>query len=245
MGVNVRDPNFRTTRWSVVNAARAEDPSAAQEALAVLCETYWYPLYSFVRRSGLAAHDAEDVTQGFFARLLEKRDIGGADPGRGRFRTYLLGALKHFLENERDRATAIKRGGGQTMLSIDFAGADRRFQIEARDTTSPDSAYERHWALALLGHAMERLRGKYITRGKQALFDALRPALLGGDIAGPRDRLAAQLGMEEGALNTALHRLRKHFREALHAEVADTVTDPADVEDELRFLRDVLARARR
>ena len=238
-------PSFRTTRWSVVNAALADDSSATREALAVLCETYWYPLYSFLRRSGHAAHDAEDVTQGFFARLLDKRDFGGADPRRGRFRTYLLGALKHFLDNERDRARAIKRGGGQAMLSIDFADADRRFQIEAREPTSPDGAYERHWALALLGHAMERLRVEYVARGKQALFDTLRPALLGGDTPVPRDRLAAQLGMEEGALNTALHRLRKHFRAALRAEVADTVSDPADVEDELRFLRDVLAQAKR
>ena len=234
------DSGFRTTRWSVVSAARGKDSSAARQALVVLCETYWYSLYAFVRRSGYDAPDAEDLTQGFFERLLEKRDFRTADPRRGRFRTYLLAAMKHFLANERDRARAIKRGGGQATLPIDFVEADRQYKLEADDRSSPERTYERRWALALLASTMGRLRDEYSSQGKGALFDALRPALLGDDPPLAREELAASLGMKEGALNTALHRLRKRFRECLRAEVVHTVADPAEVEGELDFLRGVL-----
>ena len=233
-------PGFQTTRWSVVAAAAADDSVAAHAALAVLCETYWYPLYAYLRRSGHTPPDAEDVAQGFFTRILAKRDIRGADPGRGRFRTYLLGALKHFLSHERERGRALKRGGGQPVLSIDYVDADRRYQLEASDRTGADAVFERHWALALLARAVDRVRAAYAARDQGALFEALRPALLGRDDDGSRERIASALGMEVGAVSTALHRLRRRFREALRAEVADTVADPTDIEDELQFLREVL-----
>jgi len=233
-------PDFQTTRWSIVRAAGGSDSAAAREALAVLCETYWYPLYAFVRRSGRSKEDAEDLTQSFFARLLDKRDIRGADPGRGKFRNYLLGALRHFLANEQQRARAAKRGGGRAPFSIDFPEADRRYNLVADDRSSPDRLFEHEWAVALLARAMAGLRAEYGARGKQETFDRLRPALLGDTDAGARARLAAAAGMQVGAFNTALHRLRKRFQQRLRDEVAHTVKHPGEIDQELRFLRSAL-----
>jgi len=224
---------FRTTRWSVIEAAAGEDSAAARDALATLCETYWYPVYAFVRRSGCDADEARDVTQAFFARLLEKRDIGSADPGRGRFRAFLLGSVRHFLSNERDRARALKRGGGQSPLSIDQADAEGRYAIEPADPATPETLFMRHWALTVIDAAMQRLAEEYGTQGKQEVFEKLRPALTGADPGTPRREMAAELGMSETALNVVLHRMRRRFRHKLKGEVAQTLADPGDTDDEL------------
>jgi len=231
------DIDFHTTHWSVVRAAVGEDPEAANAALKVLCETYWYPLYVYLRRSGCSRQNAEDLTQGFFARLLEKRDIRGADPSRGRFRAYLLGALKHYAAGERERARAAKRGGGAIPFTIDFPQADRHYSLEADDRSSPDHVFERQWAVALLARTIEVLRADYSARGRGELFDRLRPALLGDAQGGSREELAAAAGLQVGAFNTALHRLRKRFQERLREQVAHTVAHPGEIEEELRFLK--------
>ena len=232
------DGRFLTTRWSVVrNAGRASASSSA--ALSELCEAYWYPLYAFVRRSGHGADEARDLTQGFFARLLEKREFEGADPERGRFRTFLLNGMKFHLANEREKARALKRGGGRAPLSIDHGQADSRYGLEATDELTPERLFERAWALALVDRVLDALGEEYAARGKGALFDALRSTLTGG--AGEsRAELAERLDTTENALKVAIHRLRARFGERLRGEIADTVADEADIEDELRHLFDVL-----
>jgi len=224
---------FRTTRWSVIQAAAGEDSKAARDALGTLCETYWYPVYAFVRRSGCDPDEARDVTQGFFARLLEKRDIGSADPTRGRFRGFLLGSVRHFLSNERNRARALKRGGGQVPLSIDQTDAEGRYAIEPADPVTPETLFMRHWAMTVVDASMQRLADEYADQGKQELFERLRPALTGADIGMSRREMAAELGMSETALNVVLHRMRRRFRHKLKEEVAQTLADPGDTEDEL------------
>jgi RNA polymerase sigma-70 factor (ECF subfamily) len=224
---------FRTTRWSVIQAAAGEDSAAARDALATLCESYWYPVYAFVRRWGGNADEARDLTQAFFARLLEKRDIGSADPARGRFRGFLLGSVRHFLSNERDRARALKRGGGQLPLSIDQTDAEGRYAIEPVETATPETLFMRQWALTVVEASMRRLADEYAAQGKKVLFDRLRPALSGAETGTPRQQLAAELGMSETALNVVLHRMRRRFRHKLKEEVAQTLADPEDTEDEL------------
>jgi len=224
---------FRTTRWSVIQAAAGDDSAAARDALGTLCETYWYPVYAFVRRSGCDPDEARDVTQGFFTRLLEKRDIGSADPARGRFRGFLLGSVRHFLSNERDRARALKRGGGQSVLSIDQADAEGRYAIEPADPVTPETLFLRHWALTVVESSMRRLAEEYAAQGKQDVFERLQPALTGADTGMTRREMAAELGMSETALNVVLHRMRRRFRHKLKEEVAQTLADPDDTEDEL------------
>jgi RNA polymerase sigma factor (sigma-70 family) len=224
---------FRTTRWSVIEAAAGQDSEAARDALGTLCETYWYPVYAFVRRSGCNADEARDVTQDFFARLLEKRDLGMADPARGRFRGFLLGSVRHFLSNERDRARALKRGGGQSPLSIDQTDAEGRYAIEPADPSTPETLFMRHWALTVLDASMRRLADEYAAQGKQLVFDRLRPALTGAETGVSRREMAAELGMSENALNVVLHRMRRRFRHKLKEEVAQTLVDPSDTDDEL------------
>lgn len=239
--------SFLTTRWSVVRAAaRGEHPTGTdvEAALASLCEGYWYPLYGYVRRQGHGADDARDLTQAFFARLVEKRDLDGAAPELGRFRAYLLAALKHFLANERERGRALKRGGGRAPLSIDAGEADSRYRFDRAElghAETPERAFEREWARAVLDRALEALRADYEARGKRELFEALE-GTLGGAAPADEDRaaLAERLGTSEGALNVAAHRLRRAFRERLRSEIAGTLADPADVEDELRALFDAL-----
>ncbi len=231
---------FRTTHWSVVHAAGGLDSAEARGALATLCNAYWYPVYAFVRRAGNDAEYARDLTQGFFARLLEKRDLGAADPARGRFRSFLLGSVKHFLANERDRAQALKRGGGREPLSIDGDDADRRYCIELVEASTPEKIFLRNWALALVRRATDRLGEEYGAQGKRGVFERLRPTLTGEAGGSSRRELAEQLGMTENALNVAVHRLRREFRETLKDEVAQTLADPTDVEDELRAMMAVL-----
>ena len=232
--------SFRTTRWSVVRAAGAADSDTSRAALETLCRDYWYPLYAFVRRSGMPDEDARDHVQGFLARLLEKRDLGGADPERGRFRSYLLGAMKHFLSRERERADALKRGGGAEILSIDFGDAADRYAREPVERMTPESLFERQWATLLLDRATKRLGREYRSRGKEELFRSLAPLLTGDGGEGSRSELGRKIGLSRGALDVALHRLRKRYREAVRREISDTVDTPEQVEEELRALRAAL-----
>jgi RNA polymerase sigma-70 factor (ECF subfamily) len=233
--VPVRPAGFATTSWSVVVAARDGDAAQAREALATLCETYWYPLYAFIRRQGNSAQEAEDLTQEFFSRLLEKDFLEGVDRSRGKFRSFLLAACGHFLSNERDRARAWKRGGRCRIVSLDFAQAETQYALEAADRLSPDKLFARRWALTLLRNVLSRLRADYAARGKAALFDRLRVSLLGED-SEPAASLAAALGMTAGAVRVAVHRLRQQFRELLREEIARTVDRPEEIEEEMRDL---------
>jgi DNA-directed RNA polymerase specialized sigma24 family protein len=232
--------HFRTTRWSVVHAAAGPNSGDAHEALTTLCDSYWYPVYAFLRRSGQEAEDARDLTQGFFARLLEKRDIGSADPVHGKFRDYLLGAVKHFLANERARERALKRGGGRALLSIDYQDADRQYSLEPADPATPEKLFLRNWALALLLRATERLGEEYGAQGKRVVFERLRPMLTGETEAARRREIAESLEMTENALNVAAHRLRRRFRHQLREEIADTLADPDETENELRAMLAIL-----
>jgi RNA polymerase sigma-70 factor (ECF subfamily) len=229
---------FLTTRWSVVRSAHspdAPDAPAAREALTRLCESTWYPLYAYVRRRGHDADAARDLTQSFFTRLIEKRDFSAAAPEHGRFRAYLLGAMKHFLSNEHARATAQKRGGGR-VFTIDEGDADVRWAREPSDDLTPERAFERSWALALLERTLDGLREEYAAEGRAELFGALEGTLSGHADGASRRALAERLGTSENALNAAAHRLRKRYRARLRAEIAETLADPSHVEQELADL---------
>jgi len=213
--------------------ARSAGSSAALEQL---CRTYWYPLYSFARRSGLPPHDAEDLTQSFFAFLLERDAIARADRERGRFRTFLLAAFKNFHANERAHRTASKRGGGSTFLSFDELQAEHCYQQEPSANLSPERLYDQKWAASLLDQVIQTLRREYSALGKGALFDVLRGVVWGGPQETAYALLARQAGLSEGAFKVAVHRLRSRFRECLRQEIAQTVGSPAEVDDELRHL---------
>lgn len=230
---------FATTHWSVVIAAGRGDDSRAQAALDRLCRTYWYPLYAFVRRSGQSSHDAEDLVQAFFARCLEKNYLADADRDRGRFRTFLLVALKRFLANEWDRARARKRGGAHAPISLDALAAEQRYALEPADVESADRLYERRWALTLLEKVLQRLEAE--NAGKLAQFGALKEALTTPG-ATRYAELAARLGLSEGAVKVAVHRLRQRYRALLEEEIANTVARPDEIEAERRFLLAVLSR---
>jgi RNA polymerase sigma factor (sigma-70 family) len=230
------DRQFVTTRWSVVLAAGRGETPEAQEALAVLCRNYWYPVYAFVRRKGHSPHDAEDLTQEFFARLLEKHYLAGIKREGGRFRSFLLTALNRFLANEWDRVRALKRGGGQQAVPIDRDSAESRYQVEPAHELTPEKLYERQWAQALLDQVLARLRAEYGQDGKAALFDQLSRSLSLPRGALPYAELAGQLGTTEAAVKMAVQRLRARYRELLRAEIAQTVAQPAEVEEEIRYL---------
>jgi RNA polymerase sigma-70 factor (ECF subfamily) len=228
---------FPHTHWSrVIAAGKSADSTHAREALARLCETYWYPLYAFIRRQGHAPHDAEDLTQSFFAFLLERNLLAVADPSKGRFRSFLLVSLKNFLANEFDRAQAQKRGGGQVILSFNANSAETRFVAEPADYQSPDKVFERNWALALLAQVLARLRAEQVAEGKLAQFDKLKPFLMGDGAVPSYAELAAQTGLKEETLRMAVSRLRRKFRILLCEEIAHTLADPSALEDELRCL---------
>lgn len=233
-------PEFHPTRWSLVARASADDAPTARRALGELCELYWPSLYGFLRRSGHGEHDALDLVQSFCARLLERGGLAGADAGTGAFRHYLLGALRHFVANERRAGKSEKRGGGVLPFSLD--DAERRYATETQHGDAPDREFERSWAVALLARARCRLREEYVARGKQELFDRLEPALVAADDAGRHQDTAAALGTTEGAIKVALHRLRERMRERIRAEVLETVADPALVDGELQALFEALGR---
>jgi RNA polymerase sigma factor (sigma-70 family) len=235
----VRSPAFVTTHWSVVlKAGRADTPNAAA-ALEQLCRNYWHPLYAYVRRAGHSPEDAQDLVQEFFARLLERNTIGRADPGRGRFRSFLLTVLKNFLANEWDKQRAKKRGGEVKMLSLQFDTAETRLAPAHQDT--PDKAFDRQWALSLLEVVLGRLRHEYASTRRDDLFRALKDTLSGARSEIPYRELAARLGMSEGAVKVAAHRLRQRYRELLREEIANTVSGPEEIEAELRDLFRALA----
>jgi RNA polymerase sigma-70 factor (ECF subfamily) len=231
---------FATTHWSVVLAAGNAASPGSRRALATLCEAYWFPLYAFARRLGRQPDDARDLTQAFFARLLEKDFLRAADPARGRFRSFLLAAFKHFLAKEHDRAAAQKRGGGKHMFSLDLASAEGRYGLEPASGLTPERAYERRWALTLLDRVMRRLQDESSALGKERLFDRLKVFLTGDSDTPPYREVADELGMTEGAVKVAVHRLRRRFRELVLEEIAQTVDGPAEVEDELRHLFEAL-----
>ena len=234
---------FPSTQWSIVLAARRRDATEpARAALAALCEAYWYPLYAYVRRRGCDADAARDLTQGFFARLLEKEGPLDVRPELGRFRSYLLGALKHYLVNEWDRARAAKRGGGLTVASLDFEAGESRYRLEPTHDLTPERVYERRWALTLLEGVLCRLEAESGAAGKRKVFLRLRPFLTGDGERGSYRRLARELSMSEAALKVAVHRLRRRYRELLRAEIAETVARPEDVDDELRHLLAAVSR---
>jgi RNA polymerase sigma-70 factor (ECF subfamily) len=233
---------FVTTHWSVVlSAARLESPEASQ-ALEKLCRAYWYPLYAFVRRNGHGPHEAEDLTQEFFARLLKKNYLKAVTVEGGKFRSYLLTLLKHFLVNEWHRESAQKRGGGSTLLSIDDKAAETRYACQPVDHSTPETLFERSWAMTLLDQVMNRLRDDYAASGKGKVFAALQDYLSGAERLVPYAELGAGLGMSEGAVKIAVHRLRHRYGELLRAEIAQTVSTPEEIEGEIRNLITVTAR---
>lgn len=236
-------PVFVTTHWSVVLTATGSDTTQAHAALEGLCRMYWYPIYHFVRRQGHSMHDAQDLTQEFFARLLAKNFLSGADESRGRFRSFLLASFKHFLANEWDRARAQKRGGGMIPISIDAAAAETscHSMIEPADPATAEKIFERRWALTLLEQVLRRLREEYTSTGRGKLFEQLKPTLTEASRTVKYAEIAEQLGTTEGAVKVAVHRLRHQYRELLRAEIAETVSSPEEVEDELRNLFSALS----
>jgi RNA polymerase sigma factor (sigma-70 family) len=235
-------PLFVTTRWSVVLAAQSDASQHAHNALETLCRVYWPPLYAYARRRGHSPHDAEDLTQGFFARLLEKEWIDSAQQDRGRFRQFLLMAFKRFMANEWDAARRLKRGGGQDFIPIDTALAERLYAEESDPSATADEVYERRWVLALLDRVLATLRSEFSAVGKDADFDLLKPHLGAARGEIPYAELAAQLRSTEGAARVTVHRMRKRFREIFKEEIAATVAADAEVADELAHLLGVLAR---
>ncbi len=232
--------SFATTHWSIVLEAGRGRHAEADVALAELCQKYWFPLYSYVRRRVHDQSEAQDLTQEFFARLLEKELLAQANPDRGRFRSFLLTAMQNFLTNEWRKAQATKRGGGQRVLSLDFQASDSRLSFEPGHDWTAERIFERNWGITLLEHVLTRLRDEYTTAGKEKLFAALRPFISSNRDEGSFAMLAEQLEMTEGAAKVAAHRLRKRYRELLRAELAQTVADPADVDAEIAWLFNAL-----
>lgn len=227
---------FVTTQWTAVLTAGRGDAACARPALEQLCRNYWPPLYAYVRRLGYSASDAQDLTQGFFVRLLERKTVAKADRERGRFRSFLLATMKHYLAHEREKAHALKRRGQWEVLSLKLDTAETRCIEAVASGDTPDRAYDRQWALALLELVLARLRQEYADSGRDSLFLALKETLSGGRSEIPYLELGRQLNLSEGAVKVAAHRLRKRYRELLREEIAQTVSGPAEVEDEIRNL---------
>ncbi len=231
-----RRRGFATTRWSLVLAAGESGSAGSERALAELCGQYWHPLYAYARRRGYAEEDARDLTQAFFAKLLEKRDLRTADPERGRFRTFLLTSMKNFMAGEWRRENTLKRGGAVQVLSLDFDSAEESYQLEPFHELSPEAIYERRWALALLECAVTDLQSQYAEAGNSELFDALKGTLGAEDEVPPYAELSRRLDQSPGALRTAASRLRSRWRKRIRELVAETVRDESQIQDELRNL---------
>ena len=232
---------FATTHWSVVLAARDLDSPNAQAALARLCQTYWYPVYCCVRRHGRSPEDAQDLTQAFFAKLIEKNQISLADRERGRFRTFLLRSLENFLKDQYQKATSQKRGGGKNIISWDAESAENLYQSEPSTELGPQQLFERKWASTLINETMRHLRRELAVSGREELFDELEPHLWGDDTSTPYSAIAARLHMTIVAVRVTLHRLRSRYRALLRDEIAQTIGDPAEIDDEMRRLFQILA----
>jgi RNA polymerase sigma factor (sigma-70 family) len=226
---------FTTTHWSVVIEAQSESPTA-QEALEKLCQIYWRPIYSFVQRQGIAPEEAEDVTQAFFVDLLEHKNLAAVRKEKGRFRSYLLGALKYFLADERRRALAVKRGKGQRPVPLEELSAHERTQMEPTDPVTAEQIYERRWASTVLERVLALLKDEYVAAGNAKLFDSLKQLLPDEPGSPSQADIAGQLGMTANAVRQAFHRFRQRYQSLLREEISHTVATPGDVEDELRHL---------
>ena len=238
---NRRNERFTATHWSVVLTAGEGDSSRARAALETLCRAYWYPLYAFVRRMGQSPHDAEDSVQGFFARCLERNYLASAQKEKGRFRSFLLLALKRYLAKEREKSRAHKRGGGQKAIALDGLTAEQRYALEPAEHLSADKLFERRWALTLLEQVLSRLRDEQAAAGRREAFEEFKEFLLAGGRGTPYQEVATRLRLSEGAVKVSVHRLRQRYRELLEEEIGNTVASPQEVEEERRYLLAVLS----
>lgn len=232
---------FATTHWSTVLAAGRKSSPEAAAALERLCCTYWYPLYLYVRRQGKESYDAQDIVQEFFARLLGQNFLENVRPEKGKFRSFLLGAMNHFLANEWHRSRAEKRGGGRAAVHLDAQSSEERYQLEPVSDLTPEKIYERDWALIVLDQALARLHEEFVAVGKAQVFDQLKVFLEVGAKSGDYVPVGKKLHMAGSAVAVAVHRLRQRYRELVRAEIAHTVTSPADIEDEMQHLFAVLS----
>ncbi len=235
-GVEENPALFRTTRWTVVLQAGGGDAERSASAIEELCRKYWYPIYAFLRRKGIAPPDAEDLAQAFFAFILQHESIRHADRRRGKFRTFLLATLTNFLRNEWDKRVALKRGGGQPVLSLEEMEAEERYRHEPVERLTPERLFERRWALTLLGQVLSRLQLEYRDAGREDVFAALEPALTGEVSPALYSEWQQSLGLSSGAARVAVHRLRRRFGQLLREEIAGTVSDPREVDEEIRHL---------
>ena len=234
-------PRFDKTSWSLVRAAAVNPTAESRQALATLCQTYWPPVYAFVRRNGYDREQSQDLTQGFFTQLLEKRFLIDADQQRGKVRSFLLTAVKHFLANEWDREHAMKRGGGRVPVSMDLVEAERWYEPSVIAEGTPESLFERRWALSLLERTLARLRAEFVAAGKTDQFDRLSP-FLNKDSGDKRyEELSGQLGVSAGALRMSVHRMRRRYRDLLREEISQTVSTTDEIDDEIRFLLSTLS----
>jgi len=235
-----RRRTFVTTHWSVVLSAANSDTAQAHDALAILCQTYWHPLYAYVRRRGYSPEDAEDLTQGFFAALLQRKAVSTVNPGKGRFRSFLLASLNHFLSDEWDKARAQKRGSGK-VVSFDTQAAETWLNQVPSENVTPEQAFELRWAITLLERVYRTLEEEHQQQGKGELFEALRATLAGPGNSAPYAELAQRLGLTEGAVKVAVHRLRQRYRVLLREAIAQTVASVMEVDEELRYLLRIMA----
>lgn len=228
---------FRTTQWTIVVTAAEANSPAARQALAQLCERYWFPIYGYVRRRGHGPQDAEDLTQAFFEELLtDQSTLRRADPTRGKFRAFLLGVLRHFLSDQADRARSAKRGGRSTIVPLDIDGAENRLNLASDPSCTPERAFEREWGMTVLRQSFERLRAECAAEGKGELFAQLQPHLSGDESRVPFKELAVRLNTSVGAARVALHRLRKRYGDCVRQEVADTVGAASELDEEISYL---------
>ena len=233
---------FATTYWDVVLQASQQELPEAAAALEKLCQLYWYPLYAYTRRRGYRPLDAQDLTQAFFAHVLSRDFLKGVRPEKGRFRSFLLTCLKNFLADQWEKAHTTKRSGAAPELLVDWAEAEDRYRLEAPEQSNPESLYERRWAIDLLAHALDRLREESVAAGKQVLFDQLQSRLLGEPATETYAELGTRLGLSESAVKVAIHRLRQRYRELLREQIANTVTKPEEIDEEMRYLFEVVSR---
>ena len=236
------DGRFPDTRWSLIESAQSADPATVSRALQELCQLYWYPVYFYVRRRGSSPEDAEDLAQGFFADFLRRSDFSLAEKEKGKLRSYLLKSVSHYLSDDFDKRTALKRGGGQTLISIDQMAAEERYLLEPTNDVGPDLLFEKRWAVTLLESVMQQLRDSYEKQKKALVFDQLQPYLAWNANDAPIADASAALGMTESAVRVSLYRLRRRYGEALRKAILETVLDPAEVEGELDYLFTVIRR---
>ena len=233
-------PGFLKTSWTLIQSASSGETDDSRQALATLCRAYWRPVYAFIRRHGFDVEQSRDLTQAFFTLLLEKNYLLKADRTRGKFRSFLLTSVSHFLSNERDRANALKRGAGQPLVSIDVLEAEAWSQPAATETETPEHLFERRWALSVLQRVITKLREEFIASGKEMEFERLAP-FLNNDSEFGYDAVAREAGISSGALRVSVHRMRRRYRHLLRAEIAETVSRPEEIDDEIRFLVSVLS----